>query len=76
MLKFLLLMNYDLVHNFLIKIWLMISLVHIFRKFQLFKTVIKLGSYKIRVVNLLLRFQEQLVIHTETILEKYNFKII
>jgi|LakMenEpi03Aug12_release.lakeMendotaPanAssembly.Ray.scaffolds.fasta_scaffold2716514_1 hypothetical protein len=76
MLKFLLLMNYDLVHNFLIKIWLMINLVHIFRKFQLFKTVIKLGSYKIRVVNLLLRFQEQLVIHTETILEKYNFKII
>jgi len=76
MLKFLLLMNYDLVHNFLIKIWLMISLVHIFRKFQLFKTVIKLGSYKIRVVNLLLRFQEQLVIHTEIILEKYNFKII
>ncbi len=76
MLKFLLLMNYDLVHNFLIKIWLMINLVHIFRKFQLFKTVIKLGSYKIGVVNLLLRFQEQLVIHTETILEKYNFKII
>ncbi len=76
MLKFLLLMNYDLVHNFLIKIWLMINLVHIFRKFQLFKTVIKLGSYKIRVVNLLLRFQEQLVIHTETILEKFNFKII
>jgi hypothetical protein len=54
----------------------MINLVLIFRRFQLFKTVIKLGSYKIRVVNLSQQFQEQQVIHNVIKLEKYNFKII
>lgn len=54
----------------------MIIIVLIFRRFQLFKTVIKLGSYKIRVVNLFQQFQEQQVIHNVIKLEKYNFRII
>jgi len=54
----------------------MINLVLIFRRFHFFKTVIKLGSYKIRVVNLFQQFQEQQVIHNVIKLEKCNFRII
>lgn len=52
----------------------MINLVIILRWFQLFKTVIKLGSYKIS--SLFQQFQEQQVIHNLIKIEKYNFRII
>jgi len=54
----------------------MINLVFILRRFQLFKTVIKLCSYKIRVIHLFQQFQGHQVIHNLIKIEKYNLKII
>ena len=63
-------MNYSFIHNLLKELCLTSNLVLIFRRFQLFKTVIKTISFKIRIINLIHQLREDLKTHNVITLKK------